>query len=184
MSDPGDLAAFLGEAWQHLSRGVADAKAPARTPTFATVSPEGRPEARTVVLRRAAQSAGEVEVHTDTQTAKVRALRACPFAALHVWVPRAKLQIRLSTAVTLLSGEDVEAEWNKVPQGSRISYGTEPAPGTPIAGVHAYEKPPQRARFMVLRCQIEDMDLVHLGEPHRRARYLRADGFAGTWVAP
>ena len=45
MSDPNDLAAFLDEAWQHLGRGVADAKSPARYPTFATTSPDGWPEA-------------------------------------------------------------------------------------------------------------------------------------------
>ena len=30
MSDPNDLAAFLDAARQHLGRGVADAKSPAR----------------------------------------------------------------------------------------------------------------------------------------------------------
>ena len=76
MSDPNDLQAFLDEGWQHLRRGVADARAPARQLVLATVSREGAPEARAVVLRRATQSKAEVEVHTDTRTAKIKALRA------------------------------------------------------------------------------------------------------------
>ena len=74
MSDPNDLQAFLDEAWRHLTRGVADSKAPARYPTFATVSTQGKPEARTVALRGASRSAGALEVHTDIETAKVTAL--------------------------------------------------------------------------------------------------------------
>ncbi len=183
MSDPNDLQAFLDEGWQHLRRGVADARAPARQPTLATVSPEGAPEARTVVLRRATESTAEVEVHTDTRTAKIEALRATPLAALHIWVPRAQLQIRLSAEVTILTGAKVAEQWARVPPGSRVSYGTEPAPGTPIAHVYDYEKPIKRDRFAVLHCKLTTIDLVHLGDRHRRALYKRADNWRGTWVS-
>lgn len=184
MSDPNDLAAFLSEAWQHLARGVADRRAPARHPAFATVSPEGKPEVRTVVLRRAVQSDALVEVQTDTRTPKVAALRATPFASLHVWVPRSDLQIRLSAEVEIITGDAAQADWDKVPEGSRVSYGTQPVPGTPIDHVFAYEKPSNRARFAVLRCHVTGIDLVHLGAQHRRAFYWRDDAWQGTWVAP
>lgn len=184
MSDPNDLAAFWGEAWQHLGRGVADAKSPARFPVFATVSPGGVPEARTVVLRAASRSAAILEVHTDIATAKVASLQASPVAALHVWLPRANVQIRVTADVDILTGDAVEGAWEKVPQGSRVSYGTEPAPGTVIDHVYAYDKPPKRDRFAVLRCAVREMDLVHLGGQHRRAVYVRDDDFAGQWVAP
>lgn len=184
MSDPNDLNAFLTEGWQHLGRGVADSKSPARYPTFATVSPEGMPQARTVALRGAVQSAGEVEVHTDIETDKIAALRQTPHVALHIWLPRADLQIRLTAQVEIQTGETVEPQWTKVPAASRVSYGTEPVPGTPIDHVYAFEKPPLRARFAVLRCVVDQIDLVHLGARHRRALFLRADGWKGTWLAP
>lgn len=184
MSDPNDLGAFLDEAWRHLTRGVADAKSPLRYPTFATVSPDGRPEARTVALRAANRETACVEVHTDTETPKLRALGQTPFAALHAWVPRARLQIRLTTQVEVLTGEAVQEAWERVPAASRVSYGTRPVPGAPIAHVYAYEKPADPARFAVLRCHIEDIDLVHLGDRHRRAAYCREDGWQGQWLAP
>jgi len=59
-----------------------------------------------------------------------------------------------------------------------------PLPGTPIADAFAYEKPADRARFAVLLCRVTQIDLVHLGTPHRRAGYLASDGFAGSWLAP
>ena len=184
MSDPDDLQAFLGEAWQYLSRGVADSKSPARYPTFVTVSPNGTPEARTVALRAASRSNAVLEVHTDIETTKVAALRQTPVAAFHIWLPRADLQIRLTASVVILTGEDVDAQWANVPPASRVSYGTEPAPGTPIAQVYEYEKPPTRDRFAVLRCQVTEMDLVHLGAQHRRAGFVRQDGWQGSWLTP
>lgn len=184
MSDPNDLRAFLDEAWQHLTQGVADSKAPARYPTFATVSPDGKPEARTVALRGAMRSAGIVEVHTDIATAKVTALQMHPYAAFHIWAPRADLQIRLSTCVEILTGPQIDPQWAKVPPASRVSYGTAPAPGTPITDVYAYDKPAERARFAVLRCTLLEIDLVHLGAQHRRAAFVREDEWQGTWVAP
>ena len=184
MSDRGNLRAYLDEAWGHLLRGVADKHAPARHPTLATVSPEGWPEARTVVLRAARRFAGVLEVHTDSRTAKMRALQAAPRAALHVWIPRAQLQIRAQTQVQILTGDTVEERWAKVPEGARVSYGTDPHPGTPIARVDAYNTPGARARFAVLCCEISTLDVLHLGASHRRAVFDRRDGFKGHWVAP
>ena len=184
MSDLGDLGAFLDAGWQHLSRGVADSRSPARYPTFATVSPSGVPEARTVALRAAAQGDAVVEVHTDIVTAKIKALEASPRAALHVWLPKPRLQIRLTTTVQIVTGEAVETAWAKVPPDSRVSYGTNPDPGTPIPDVFDYDKPPVRDRFAVLRCVIDHIDLVELGERHRRAEFIRANGWRGTWLAP
>lgn len=184
MSDPNDLAAFLAQAWQHLSRGVADRRAPARYPTFATVGPDGTPQARTVALRGASSSAGTLEVHTDIVTEKVIALRRNPVAALHVWIPRSDLQIRVTARVEILTGEAVTAQWDQIPTGSRVSYGTLPDPGTPIPHVYDYDKPAERSRFAVLACTVTALDLVHLGEQHRRAAYNRSDRFKGQWLAP
>ena len=101
MSDHGDIAAFLDLGWQRLTRGVADRRAAARHPAFATVSPDGLPEARTVVLRGASRSDGTVEVHTDGGSDKIASLKANPHAQLMIWDEKPKLQIRLSTRVTI-----------------------------------------------------------------------------------
>jgi pyridoxamine 5'-phosphate oxidase len=184
MSDPQDLQALLDEAWRHLTRGVADARAPARTPTFVTVAPDGTPQARTVALRAAQKSTATLEIHTDLHTAKITALRQNPIAAFHVWIPRSDLQIRLTTRVEILTGPDTQPQWERVPAASRVSYGTAPDPGRPIADAFAYDKPAVQARFAVLRCAITHIDLVHLGTPHRRAGYHAGDKFAGQWLAP
>lgn len=188
MTDPHPWASALdslhAQVWARLVRGVNDRHAPARHPTFATVSPEGWPEARTVVLRAADPASAMLEVHTDLHSAKVAALRNNSRAAFHIWEASAHLQIRLLADVTILSGDAVAATWARVPDPSRQSYGTSPAPGQPIASALAYSKPADPASFAVLRCAVKAMDIVHLGPQHRRARYAVTDGWKGQWLAP
>jgi pyridoxine/pyridoxamine 5'-phosphate oxidase len=184
MSDPNDLAAFLDLGWQRLTRGVADRRAAARHPVFATVSPDGAPEARTVVLRGANRAEGIVEIHTDGGSDKVASLRSNPRAQLMVWDEKAKLQIRLSTGVTIHQGAEVADRWKNVPEGSRIAYGAAPNPGTPIPNAHAYAKLASIEWFTVLSCRIDTIELMQLIDPHRRAVYRRDDGWIGTWRVP
>lgn len=184
MSDPNDLGVFLGEAWQHLIHGVSDSRSSARYPTFATVGPDGVPQSRTVALRGACQAEATVEVHTDIETGKIAALRHAAVAALHIWLPRADLQIRLTAWVEILTGPQVDGAWESVPAASRVSYGTMPVPGTPIDEVYAYQKPADRNRFAVLKCHLNQIDLVHLDKRHRRALFVLKDGWRGTWLAP
>lgn len=170
--------------WQCLGRGVADGKSPARRPTFATVGTDGWPEARTVVLRHADREAALVEVHTDIHSDKIASLRHNPRGALHVWQQNLRLQIRLQADVEIRTGKEVAAIWADVPNPSRQSYGITPAPGTPIPQALDYVKDPDQATFAVLTCHIQKIDLVHLGDDHRRATYARASGWAGQWLAP
>jgi len=179
-----DLAQLFAEVWQRLTRGVHDRHAPARHPTLATVTPDGRPQARTVVLRAADKQAGSLDIHTDLRSAKVQELRATPFAALHVWDAPAHLQMRIEARVTVLTGQDVVAIWAGVPAASRLSYGSSPAPGQPIAQALDYTKAADPAAFAVLRLSISTIDALHLGPNHRRARFDRMDGWAGAWLAP
>jgi len=179
-----DLNDLYAQVWTRLARGVRDRRAPTRHPTLATVTPEGKPQARTVVLRAADKSTGTLDIHTDLQSSKVVDLRATPFAALHVWDTAAHLQMRLEVTATILTGPDVAALWAEVPDGSRQSYGSLPAPGQPIAEALGYAKQSNPASFAVLRLTVQTVDALHLGAHHRRARFDRDAGWAGAWLAP
>ena len=179
-----DLHLLHDQVWQRLTRGVGDRHAPSRHPTLATVTPDGMPRARMVVLRRADPTARTLDVHTDIRSTKVAELMATPFAALHVWDGSAHLQIRAEAEVTITTGTDVAEIWNRVPMPSRSSYGGTPAPGTPITDSLEYEKMADPDRFAVLQLRITVLDILHLGKDHRRARFERALGWKGEWLAP
>ena len=87
----------------------------------------------------------KIEIHTDTLTPKVEELRENNKAALHVWIRKSMLQLRLEVCFDILRGLDVVDRWNAVPSASRISYGTHPIPGQPITGPFDYEKPAEQA---------------------------------------
>jgi pyridoxamine 5'-phosphate oxidase len=178
------LDGFWARMWDTLEDGVARRDAPARHPAFSTVSPKGWPETRTVVLRQADRNAMAVEVHTDLHSGKISSLRSLPRAAFHVWNEPDRLQIRLSAAVTIRSGADTAGIWAQVPDPSRQSYGVTPAPGTPIPNALSYAKSPDPATFAVLHCVLVAVDLVHLGERHRRAAFAAETGWAGQWLCP
>ena len=184
MGDPNDLCAFLDDAWRHLQRGVADSRSPARYPAFATAAAGGTPEVRTVVLRGASRSQSRLEVHTDIATSKVVALQHSPKAAFLVWLPRADLQIRITTTVDILTGSDIDQQWDRIPERSRVSYGTHPTPGSLISNAYAYEKSSERERFAVLSCSVLLIDLVQLGVRHRRAEFSHENDWVGKWLAP
>ncbi|MGY6553403.1 MAG: pyridoxamine 5'-phosphate oxidase family protein [Wenzhouxiangella sp.] len=178
------LDSLHDQVWTRLIRGVHDRRAAARHPTLATVSVDGKPQARTVVLRAVDRELGTLDIHTDRRSAKVAELAANPYAALHVWDAKARLQLRLETRVVSPSAEAVDLIWSRVSDTSRLSYGGEPGPGEPLPDALAYRKSPEPARFVVLRLVVERMDILHLGSDHRRARFQRVDGWQGQWLVP
>ena len=178
------LIEFYRVAWDQLGRGVADAKHPARTPTLATIYVNGFPTQRTVVLRVADRLTSQVEVHTDSLTPKVEELRENNKAALHVWIRKSMLQLRLEVCFDVLTGLEVADRWNAVPPASRISYGTKPVPGQPITGPFDYEKPAEQSRFAVLKGHVQQIEVLYLGSKHQRAIYTRTDDWCGHWISP
>lgn len=179
-----ELDSLFAHAWQRLTRGVHDRHAAARHPTLATVSPEGWPQARTVVLRAADKAHARLEIHTHLHSPKIDELRAEPRAAVHVWDSASKLQIRLTVQVEIISGPPAAQAWARVPDASRGAYSAGHRPGEIIASSLAYTQQPDPAAFAVLVLHLEEMDLLHLGIRHRRAVFSRDSGWAGQWRVP
>jgi pyridoxine/pyridoxamine 5'-phosphate oxidase len=181
MTDPAwarEPGALLGEVWRRLEAG----EGAARQPALATVGEDG-PSVRTVVLRGADRARASLEMHADVASAKVRHLRRTPEASVHVWDAEASLQVRLAVRVRVVEGAAAADAWARVPEGARCRYGgTEPGArlASPLDRLEAAEA----MRFAVLAARVHRIDALHLGQTHRRALYLAADGFAGAWIAP
>ncbi len=179
-----DLTALYEQVWARLVRGVGDRHAPSRHPTLATVTKDGRPRARTVVLRGVDPKARTLEIHTDLRSAKVEELRATPFAALHVWDASAHLQTRIEAEMTIRAGTEVSETWSRLTDMTRSSYGVMPPPGLPIYGGLDYAKSADETAFAVLNLRVSAIDALHLGAHHRRARFDRESDWQGQWLAP
>ena len=176
------LADLHEDIWQRLARGVRDRRAASRHPVLATVGRAGGAEARVLVLRGASRANATLKLHTDSASGKVAELRAEPRACLLVWDAAARLQIRLRGRVEVRPGD--AAEWRRVPEGARAAYGGTP-PGAPLAAPEEVDATPDPARFTVLTARLEEIEALHLGQPHhRRARFRADEGWAGRWIAP
>lgn len=176
-----DLAATLAAVWDTLDAGTRDRDAPARHIVLATTGSHG-PEARLLVLRAADRTAGTLTLWTDSATRKTSELTGDPRAALLVWDPGARLQIRLRATIALRAG--TAAEWSALPDAARALYGGTPAPGRPIPSPDAHVTAADPARLAVLTARVREIETLRLADPHERALFTREDGFAGSWRAP
>ncbi len=170
--------------WSTLGRGVADAKHPARLPSFATVSADGWPEVRTVVLRSSDKATARVTVHTDLYSDKIKSLQSAPRCAIMIWDRKQALQLRLQAEVTIASGAATRSLWDRIPDHAQQSYGVTPPPGTPIKEALDYVKDPDPDTFAVLTCELTHIDVVHLGDDHRRVSFSRERAWRGQWLSP
>jgi pyridoxine/pyridoxamine 5'-phosphate oxidase len=90
-----DLNEVLAETFRLLARGVADRRSAFRTPTIATVGPDGAPRIRTMVSRRFDPAARRLTLHTDRRAAKLSEIDQQPSVAVHVYDARAAVHVRL-----------------------------------------------------------------------------------------
>ena len=184
MSDITTLAGLLGLARERITAGLGDRDAAARLPVLATRDAQGWPSARTMVLRSFDARDWTLDIHSDADAAKVLQLTDGPRAAIHVWDAEASLQIRMRAHVVRLPYDEEKGLWEEVPESARAQYGAVPPPGTPIAAAEAWHPNPRPARFAVLRARVLRVELLHIGEIHRRARYEREEGWQGSWLVP
>ena len=175
---------FLDFSWVQIYRGKADKKSPARHPTFVTLSTDGFPNARTLVMRRSDRKNNQIEFHTDNESSKMLELKKSPRAGIHIWIPKVQLQIQMEVLVEIKVGEITIPYWNDVPTNSRVTYGTIPSPGTVIESPNAYYHAPDQKRFAVLVCHIETIKLLLLGVKHIRANYKKTNNWQGEWLSP
>lgn len=183
MSEADELGDMLARAWRILCRSAGPGS-DAALMAMATLSPDGWPEVRMVVLREAEPGAGQVATYIDLHSSKVESLRKSGRVAFTTWHPDERTQIRMTGNAGLIHGPETAARWAALTGAARLNYGQAPRPGAPIAAADAYAKTADPDSFAVLTCRIETMDVVDLAHPHRRALYSRSGDWAGQWLAP
>ncbi|MEL7484308.1 MAG: pyridoxamine 5'-phosphate oxidase family protein [Planctomycetota bacterium] len=204
MSDPRPrpekLDDVLETIWTELEIGAAKAKHGFHQPVIATVSPEGTPSARTVVLRKTDRVAGVVACHTDARAPKLNHLRSHPGAAWCFYDKGRRIQVRATGTTSVHTNDAVADEhWERSPTRSRRCYLAPSTPGTetdhpsPNLPEDLRDREPTheeseagRANFAVLRCTLHTLDYLELHHAgHARARFtLKGDSWVGTWIEP
>ncbi|MBY0589112.1 pyridoxamine 5'-phosphate oxidase family protein [bacterium] len=191
-----DLQGLWENIWHELTSAVRDRQHPFRLPAVATVSPEGEPAVRTVVLRHVHSEQRRVDFYTDARSPKVKHLQHQPRASWHFWDPSRQVQIRLMTQVTLHRDGDAIARqrWENCPMASRLAYAKEIPPGQrmkdstedrlPSLDDHPGEQKGQE-NFVVVMGSVDQIDFYEImGHRHRRAQWsMTRAGIHGEWIA-
>ncbi len=169
-------------AWAHLERAAAEPGAPMRLFSLSSTGLGGGAEARMMVLRGADRAGWTLRAQTDRASRKVDELQATPLATLLFWHGADSLQIRARARMAVQTGRVVEEAWNEVPEAARRNYGGQPPPSTPMGRAEDYEETAERQRFAVLAARVTSLDILHLGDRHRRA--IIAPDQDANWLAP
>jgi hypothetical protein len=190
-----DLNETLAESWRLLARGVADRRSPFHHPVVATIGLDGRPRARTVILRGCDPVVRLLRFHTDMRSQKTVEIRGDARVAMHFYDAGAKIQIRVDGIATL-HGEDAAADaaWAGSRLFSRQCYGVTPGPGQPIAEGGDFSLPKTteegvaagRANFIAVHVKVERLEWLYLAAAgHRRAVFdWDDDTLSSGWRAP
>ena len=188
------LEKTLIDAWNALSNAARDRHSTFHLAKIATVTPDGRPTQRTVVLRDANADTRELRFHTDTRSDKVAEISNNPAVSLISYDPATKVQIRIDGHATVHVDDDIaSAAWSATQDFSKACYLAPDAPGTnvespPAAPVYkpdadhaAYE------HFCAVTINVERLEWLHLAaQGHKRAMYEWRDDDTPvmSWISP
>jgi hypothetical protein len=193
-----DPAAILTQCWELLADGAASSRSPYHLAAVATLNGSG-PDVRTVVLRVADAASRSLIFHTDLRSPKVAHVEAAQSLAWLFYDPSRKVQIRARGRASVHRDDDVAQErWRASSALSRRCYlGARPGSASPTAtsGLPAHlahrapggeESEAGRDNFAAVRCEVDELDWLHLHvHGHRRARLRYRDGgWQARWVAP
>lgn len=194
-----ELDDVLDSSWRLLRKGVRDFRHPFYRSALATVD-GGKPEVRTVILRGFSETDRTLTCFCDARTPKVSQIQECPHVGWLFYHPKKRIQLRLSgTASVHTDDPTAEALWAKVRRASRLNYGAEIPPGSPVEKPSSglpdvfrdrasglLDCPEARIHFAAIVCQFDQMDWLMLRtRGHLRAKFQwGAHRMDASWVIP
>lgn len=172
------------------------------TPVVATLTGNGIPSQRVMVLRAFDRASATLRFHTDARAAKVDQVGDASPVSILAYDPGAKRQFRLTGTARIETATPAADEaWAEATLFAKRCYLADPAPGTvskgPVSGLPEdiegrkpdddAEVAPGRANFALLLAEIDTIEFLHLAHTgHRRTLFRRsADGqWQGQWLVP
>ena len=183
--------AFIEAALSTLERSARERTGELRNIQLATLSPEGHPSVRTVVLRALDLASATAEIHTDARADKARDIARAARVSFVAWDGGEHLQLRLDGAARLHRDDDVARDrWDKLPPKGRVAFGLSAEPGTPVADPEDRAHLPgeeQYRQFSVILVSLASVDVLRLepeGAQTRASGRFTSGGIAARWIGP
>jgi len=195
-----NLEQIEDKIWSLIHDAVVNRDAPFRTPIFSNIE-DGKPNARTVVLRSANSNDKNIFFNADFRSPKIKYLKENPQCHLTFYDKLEKIQLRV-TARSIIHYQDsiCSSAWNKVNHFSRKCYLYEKSPGSEINsprssypreffenGYTLNQSECGYINFCVIECLFISIDWLYLSaKGHLRAslNYKSKSEPSFTWISP
>jgi hypothetical protein len=175
----------VSSPWRQPFEAALQRNAPQTQLQAATVTPEGSPAVRTILLRGLSIE-GDPYFFTDARSRKADHLRENPRLALVAWFPKSGEQFRLNGRVTL-HGRHAEGAWAELrarawndlpPHEQQFFLG--PPPGQTLIRLEERPVPPGPPQeFLLVSLEVTEADWLVEGPPASRVGYRK---LGGGWV--
>jgi pyridoxamine 5'-phosphate oxidase len=192
---------ILKKIWKHLDLGVLEREHPFHTPVFGTISPNGEPVLRVVVLRRFwRRNPRGLAFHSHVGAPKVLEIQNNPQVAWSFYHPQEKFQLRIKgTASVHTDDELADEQWLATGFFSRRCYvgaapsqpSEKPTTGLPADLIQrqptAEESEAGRQNFAVVFSTIDSIDCMELDvRGHRRSLFVwnETGELETRWLTP
>jgi len=153
-----------------------------RVAVLATVADDGKPDARSIVLREVEAGERQLVFYTDARSPKVQQIASTPEGTLIFWSPRLAWQLRMQVRLAVQeSGLAVSSRWAKLQtHAGAAEYLAACAPGSPLDA--PLVDLGTRSHFAMITALVESVDWTETHpEGHRRALF----GNGGPkWLQP
>jgi hypothetical protein len=153
-----------------------------RVAVLATLADDGKPDARSIVLREVESSERQLIFYTDARSPKVRQIASAPEGTLIFWSPALGWQLRMHVRLAVEdSGLAVSSRWARLQTSAGAAeYLAAAAPGSeldaPLVDLGS------RSHFAMIRALVESVDWLEL-HPGGQRRALFGHG-GPKWLQP
>lgn len=193
---------ILKKIWKHLDLGVLERDHPFHTAAFASLSADGTPSVRAVVLRRFwRRNPRGIAFHSHLGAPKIEEIKSNPNVSFLFYHPHERFQIRIKgTATVHTDGSELHDEqWLATGFFSRRCYigeapsqpSEKPTSGLPEDLIErkpsAEESEAGRANFAVIFSTIDSIDCMELDvRGHRRSLFVwnEVGELETKWLTP
>jgi pyridoxamine 5'-phosphate oxidase len=167
------LEALFEFAKNQWTRAKTDKKHPFRFFTLATVSPEGLPKTRMVVLRDFDSQKLEFTIYADARSQKVIDLQQENKAQLFFYHPKKKVQLIVNA---VLQTQDAPQEiFSRQPENSIRDYTSKLPPGTPFSQDEGIEYETDKNYFTRLVFHSISFEILQLDRTQHQRALFTAD---------
>ncbi len=165
---------FIQTGLSALESALHDSKSDLRNIQLATLSPQGHPGLRTLVLRGFERAQACAEMHTDARAGKARDIARDGRVSLLAWSAADHLQLRFEGSARLHRADDVaRARWDTLSSNARSAYGLRTEPGSllPEPADQSHLSPNEQfQQFTVILVSLTSVDALLLGPEGRQTR--------------